>query len=97
METRIDKLQEQVTKIMGQDADFLIVAHKDGRFGTIKHGNTDNISQALFSCMYQQNNPIGKAIYRIVKLYVMNLFANSSPYAAKLTRSITNIIQNKDE
>lgn len=97
MKKKINKLQEQATKIMGQDADLLIIAHKDGQFGTVKHGDADNIAQALFSCMYQPDNPIGKAVYRIIKLYVMNLFANSSSYAIDLTKSITNIIQNKDE
>lgn len=97
MEKKTNKLLEQATMIMGQEADILIIAHKDGQCGAVTHGNTDNIAQAIFSCMHQPDNPIGQAIYRIIKLNVMNILANPSPYAVNLTESITNILPEDHE
>lgn len=97
MEKKTNKLLEQATMIMGQKADILIIAHKDGQCGAVTHGNTDNIAQAIFSCMHQPDNPIGQAIYRIIKLNVMNILANPSPYAVNLTESITNILPEDHE
>lgn len=97
MEKKTNKLLEQATMIMRQEADILIIAHKDGQCGAVTHGNTDNIAQAIFSCMHQPDNPIGQAIYRIIKLNVMNILANPSPYAVNLTESITNILPEDHE
>lgn len=97
MEKKTNKLLEQATMIMGQEADILIIAHKDEQCGAVTHGNTDNIAQAIFSCMHQPDNPIGQAIYRIIKLNVMNILANPSPYAVNLTESITNILPEDHE
>lgn len=97
MEKETSKLLEQATDIMGKNADILIVTHKDGKFGVVKSGDADNIAQALFSCMHHTDNPIGEVLYKIIRLNVVNIFANSSPYAIDLMKSINNIIQNKDE
>lgn len=97
MERKTNELLKQATEIMGQEADIIIIAHKNGQCGAVTHGSTDNIAQAIFSCMHQPNNPIGQAIYRIIKLNVMNMLANPSPYAVDLTESITNILPEDDE
>lgn len=77
---------------MGKDADIFIISHKEGRCGAVTHGNSDNIAQAIFSCMHQPNNPIGAAIYRILKLNVMNMITNNSPYSTDLLQSINSIL-----
>lgn len=92
METRTDNLLQEAKKIMGKNADIFIISHKDGQCSAVTHGDSDNIAQAIFSCMHQPNNPIGAAIYRILKLNAMNMIANNSPYSADLLQSINSIL-----
>ena len=92
METKTDNLLQEAKKIMGKNADIFIISHKDGQYSAVTHGDSDNIAQAIFSCMHQPNNPIGAAIYRILKLNLMNMIANNSPYSADLLQSINSIL-----
>lgn len=92
METKTNNLLREAKKIMGEDADIFIISHKDGQCGAVTHGKSDNIAQAIFACMHQPNNPIGAAIYRIIKLNVMNMISNDSPYSADLLQSINSIL-----
>lgn len=99
MKQEVNKIIKQAIGIMGEDADILIVIRKNKKFCTAKHGDTDNIAQALFSCMHYPGNSIGEVIYKIIKLNVMNIFTNTSShsYATDLIKSINNIIPSKDE
>lgn len=92
METKTNNLLQKAEKIMGKDADIFIISHKDGQCGAVAHGNSDNIAQAIFFCMHQPNNPIGAAIYRIIKLNTLNIISNESPYSADLIQSINSIL-----
>lgn len=97
MEQKTQKLLEKAEKIMGKESDLLILAHNDGQCGAVTHGSTDNIAQAIFSCMHQPDNPIGQVFYRIIKLIVLNILNNPSPYADDLINSINNILPELDE
>lgn len=97
MEHKTQKLLERAEKIMGKDADILILSHIDGKCGAVTHGSTENIAQAIFSCIHQPNNPIGKVIYRIIKLNVMNILNNPSPFAGDLIDAINSILPDPDE
>lgn len=88
MKQKTEELLKQAQQIMGEDSDFLIIAHKEGQCGAVAHGETDNIAQAIFSCMHQPNNPIGQTLYRIIKLIVLNTLRNPSPYATDLINVI---------
>lgn len=92
METKTNKLLKGAKEIMGENADMLIISHQNEKCGAVTHGNVDNIAKAIFSCMHQPNNPIGTAIYRIIKLNVLNIISNESPYSADLIRSINSIL-----
>lgn len=81
MKQKTEELLKKAQEIMGEGADFLIIAHKDGQCGAVAHGDTDTIAQAIFSCMHQPDNPIGQTLYRIIQLNVTNILANPSPYA----------------
>lgn len=97
MEQKTQRLLEKAEKIMGKDADILILSHTNGKCGAVTHGSTENIAQAIFSCMHQPNHPIGQVLYRIVKLNVMNILNNPSPFAGDLIDAINNILSNPDE
>lgn len=97
MEQKTQKLLEKAEKIMGKEADILLVTHNDGQCGAVTHGSTDNIAQAIFSCMHQPNNPIGQVFYRIIKLIVLNILSNPSPYAGDLLDAINNVLPDNDE
>ena len=85
MKQKTEALLKKLQEIMGDGSDFLIITHKDGQCGTIAHGETDTIAQAIFSCMHQPDNPIGPTLYRIIQLNVTNILANpSSPYVNSL-------------
>ena len=84
MKQKTEELLKKAQEILGEGSDFLIIAHKDGQCGAIAHGDTDTISQAIFSCMHQPDNPIGQTLYRIIQLNVTNILTNPSPYAKSL-------------
>lgn len=97
MDKKTNKLLEKAKEIMGKDADILIIAHKNGQCGAVIHGNTDNVTQAIFSCMHLPNNPTGMALYHIVKLNLMNILHNKSIFAMDLINSITKMLPEDDE
>lgn len=97
MKQKTEELLKKAQQIMGDDSDFLIIAHKDGQCGAVAHGETDNIAQAIFSCMHQPNNPIGSTLYRIIKLNVMNMLRNPSIYAKDMLDSIDLIIPDNEQ
>jgi len=96
MEKKTNKALEQAMKIYGEDADILIIAHKDGQCGSVLHGNGENIAQAIFACMHQPNSPIAREMYRIIRLNVMNILNNPSPYAANLAETVVSMIPESD-
>lgn len=92
METKTNELLQEAKRIIGEDADILVIFSEQEKYASAVKGNTDNIAKALFSCMHQPGNPIGAAIYRIVKLNVMNIISNESKYSDDLIRSINSIL-----
>lgn len=85
-----DEALKKALKIYGEDADILIIAHKNGMCGSVLHGKGENVAQAIFACMHQPNLPIGKHLYRMLRLIVMNILCNPSPYAANLAETVVN-------
>lgn len=88
MEQKTNELLEQAIQIMGEDADIMIVTHKNGQCGAVIHGNVDNCAQAVFACIHQTDDKVGNAVYRIVKLNAINLLTNPTPYGQDLSDSI---------
>lgn len=99
MEKKAKKVLEQAIKIYGDDTDILIIAHNNGQCTSALHGNGEKIADALFSCMQNTNGPIAGEIYRILRLNVMNILYNPSPYAMNLMETIINMVppQNSDD
>lgn len=97
MEKKTNEALKQAMKIYGEDADILVIAHKDGKCGSVLHGNGENVAQAIFACMHQPDSPIGREIYRIIRLNVMNILHNPSPFAANLAETVVNMIPEQDE
>lgn len=96
MKQKTEHLLDQARQIMGDDADFFIIAHKKDKCGAVAHGNTDTIAQAIFSCMHNPGNPIGATMYRIIKLNVMNILKSPSPYALDLIDTINSILPDNE-
>ncbi len=92
MKEKIEELLKHAQKIMGPEADFIIISHKDSQFGAVAHGNSNSIAQALFSCMHQQEQSVNNKLYQILKLVVLNTIHNPSPYTDDLLVSINNIL-----
>lgn len=97
MDKQISKLNEEVAKILGNDADYIIIAHKNGQCGGSARGDINNIAQAFFALLHQDKGELAKAVYRIIKLNVMNIMANPSPYAIDLSQSISNVLPEKND
>lgn len=95
MEKKTNELLEQALKIMGEDSDIMIIAHKNGQCGSVIHGSIDRNAQAMFACMHQEDEKVGNAVYRIIKLNAINLVTNPSPYAQDLMCSIEKAIDDK--
>ena len=97
MEQKTNELLEQAIQIMGEDADIMIISHKNGQCGTVIHGSVDNVAQSVFACMHQPDDKVGNAVYRIVKLNAINLFTNPSPYGQDLMDSIEEAVDDLRE
>lgn len=97
MKQKTENLLEQAKQIMGDESDFIIIAHQNGQCGAVSHGETDNIAQAIFSCMHQPNNPIGQALYRIIKLNVMNMLRNPSAFSCDMIEMIDQILSDNEQ
>ena len=97
MDKKINKLSNKVAQILGDGADYIVIAHKDGQCGGSVYGNVDNIAQALFALLHQPDGDLAKAVFRIIKLNAMNIVANPSPYAVELSNAISNLIPEIDE
>lgn len=92
METKTNELLKEAKRIIGEDADMLIVFDKQGKYASAVSGNVDNIAKSIFTCMHQPGNPIGAVIYRIIKLNAMNIISNQSQFSADLIQSINSIL-----
>ncbi len=97
MDKKIAKLSKTAAQILGEGADYIIIAHKDGQCGGSAYGNIENIAQAFFALLHQQNGDLAKAVYRIIKLNAMNIVANPSPYAMDLSNALSNLVPETDE
>lgn len=97
MEKKVNDLLQESLNILGEDSDIMIIAHKKGQCGAVIHGSIDNNAKAIFACIHQPNNKIGAALYRILKLNVMNLLSNPTPYGQDLVNSISQIADSMSE
>lgn len=97
MDKKISKLSGMAAQILGEDADYIIIAHKNGQCGGAAKGNIDNIAQSFFALLHQADGDLAKAVFRIIKLNAMNIVANPSPYAVELSRAISNITSQSNE
>lgn len=91
MKKKIDELLKQARDIMGEDADYLIIARKDGQFGAAAHGSAEDIAEAIFSCMHNTKDSMSQALYRIIKLNVMNIMGNQSCFSYDLVNTLESI------
>ena len=83
-------LHKRAIKELGEGADVLITAFNDGHCGSIMHGSSQNIAHSLFALIHDQKNKMSMDLYRIIKLVVLNIINNESPYAMDLLTSILN-------
>lgn len=97
MDKKITKLNKKAVEILGDGADYIIIAHKNGQCGGSARGDIDNIAQSFFALLHQDNGELAKAVYRIIKLNAVNIMANQSPYTIDLSKSITNVLPEGDE
>lgn len=97
MKQKTEELLKKAQEIMGDESDFLIIAHKEGQCGAVAHGDSDTVAQAIFSCMHQPGDPIGQTLYRIIKLNVINMLRNQSIYAKDMLDSIDLIIPDNEQ
>lgn len=93
MEEKVNELLNEAFRIIGEDSDIIIIAQKDGKCGSIIHGSVDNNARTVFSFIHQPNNKVGQALYRILRLNVMNILGNWSPFADDLLESIDSLVK----
>lgn len=97
MENKTNELLQEALQIMGNDSDLLILCHKNEQCGAVIHGETYKVAQTIFSCIHQPGNPTGQALYEMIKLIVVNILRNPSPFAQNLIDTINNVIPDEDE
>lgn len=83
-------LQKKVLKELGEDSDVLITTFNNGHCGSIMRGATQNIAQSMFALIHDPKNKMSIDLYRVIKLVVLNIVNNESPFAADLLTSILN-------
>ena len=83
-------LQKKVVKELGEGSDVLITTFSEGHCGSIMRGEAQNIAHSLFALIHDQNNKMSMDLYRVIKLVVLNIVNNETPYAADLLTSILN-------
>ncbi len=91
MEQKTEELLRQVRLIMGDDTDFLIIAHKDGHCCAMAKGEADNIAESIYACINQPNHPISSKLTEIIELVVSNLDSDCSPFKEHIINSIKQI------
>lgn len=92
MEEKTNELLAQAKKIMGDDADVMIIAHKDGQFSSMLTGNHENIAMAIFAVIHTTSSQICEALFRILLLNVTNIIRNKSMYMTRLITAINNVM-----
>lgn len=91
MEGKINELLEKVMTTIDKDSDAVVLVHKGGKCGAVVHGNIEHNAMSMFSCMHQTEGELGTALYNILKLNVLNILGNPSPYADDLLNAINNL------
>lgn len=91
MEGKINELLEKVMTTIDKDSDAIVLVHKDGKCGAVVHGNIEHNAMSMFSCMHQTEGELGTALYNILKLNVLNILGNPSPYADDLLEAFNNL------
>lgn len=92
----MEKLCKQAKEILGEDADIMILAQKDDQYMCGMLGEADNVAEAYFATMHKAGAPSSIALHRILKLVVMNVLANPSPFAVDLAESIYDILEEQE-
>ena len=83
-------LQKKVVKELGEGSDVLITTFSEGHCGSIMRGEAQNIAHSLFALILDPNNKMSIDLYRVIKLVVLNIVNNETPYAVDLLTSILN-------
>lgn len=83
-------LQKKATKELGEETDMLITSFNDGHCGCIMRGASQNIAHSIFALIHDPKNEMSTNLYRVIKLVVLNIVNNESPYAMDLLTSILN-------
>lgn len=83
-------LQKKVVKELGEGSDVLITTFSEGHCGSIMRGEAQNIAHSLFALIHDPNNKMSMDLYRVIKLVVLNIVNNETPYAVDLLTSILN-------
>lgn len=95
MEQKINELLKEAFRLMGEDSDIIIIAHKGKQCASVLHSSTDNIAKSVFSFIHQPENKIGQSLYRILRLNVLNMVSNGTAFANDLIDSINDLIDSK--
>ena len=90
LKERMIELQNDVVKKLGDDSDLLVTVFNNGQCGCAMHGETQNIAHSLFALIHDNDSKLAPDLYRVIKLIVLNIVNNESPYAADLLQSILN-------
>lgn len=93
MEEKVNELLKEAFNLMGEDSDIVIIAHKDGKCASIIHGSVEINARSIFSFIHRPEDKVGQALYRILKLNVLNILGNNSPLSHDLIDSINDLAE----
>ena len=97
LKQKMINLQKKAAKELGEGTDMLITSFDNGNCGCIMQGASQNIAHSIFALIHDPKNEMSMNLYRIIKLVVLNIVNNESPYAMDLLTSILNSSQQPEQ
>ena len=90
MEDNIKNFLDKIQGELGQNADYLLLACKNGKGYVTANGDVDVISQSIFYSIHDTDNPYGQYLYQIIARNVESIIRNSafSEFASSLIATI---------
>ena len=97
MKKKTEELLQEAFRIMGEDIDIMIVTHNDGKCSASVHGSVENIAKSTFTFMHSPEDKIGQALYRILRLNVLNILGNWTTLANDFIEMIGKLVEKVTE
>ena len=84
MKDKLEKLRKKADKILGDDADYMVVAMNGDMCGTSLKGDAESVAQGIFATILTEDSELSLPLYSIIKRVVVGLLSSETPHALDL-------------